>query len=86
MQLERTAIAYTSLEQPNIEEQEENSSEKAQPDFPPDTSTLRHAQHAGHVPAESYTGALEGILEGVQVCGIADFVADGYRHLKKRGD
>lgn len=64
-QHERDATAYSPLEQPNIEEQEENSGEKAQPDFPPDTSTLRHAQHAVHIPAEPYTGALEGILKGV---------------------
>lgn len=81
-QLERYSVQRSPLEQPNVEEQEENSGEKAQPDSPPDTSALRHAQHAVHIPAEPYAGTLERILEGVQVCSIANFVADGYRHLE----
>lgn len=59
------AKVYHPLEYPHIEEKEENSGEKAQPDLPPYTSTLRHAQHAIHIPAELYPGALEGVFEGI---------------------
>lgn len=71
-----------SLKQPHIKEQEEHSGEKAQPDFPPDAGALRHAQHAGHVPAESYSRTLEGVLEGIEVCCVANFIADSYCHLE----
>ena len=73
------------LEQPHVEEEHAYSRKEQQPHFPAHAGTLSHEQHAVHRPAEAQPRRVECVVHLLRERGrVADFVADGHRHLHGR--
>lgn len=76
-------LSHARSKQPDIPEQEDNSSEEGHPDLPADAGALRHAEHAVHGTAQAHTSAIERVVHLLGERGrITDFVADGQCDLR----
>lgn len=68
-------VSRAPLKKPDVDEQQEDKGEEAQPHSPSDTSPLGHSQHAVHRPAESIPCAFEVVIhlfgEGGAVANLA---------------